>query len=76
VTQNSWGSSAELGSFAWAIQQAAITPEADVIAAADGLQIKMDGATAGSTAWLSRPWSPRGWHPQQPQQPDRTLGWS
>lgn len=49
VTQNTWGTSADVGSFARAIQQANITPGDDVIAVADGLQINVDGASPSST---------------------------
>jgi hypothetical protein len=49
VTQNTWGTSADVGSFAWAIEQANTSTGADVIAVADGLQINVDGANASST---------------------------
>ncbi len=49
VTQNTWGTTSDVGSFAWAIEQANLTNGADVIAVADGLQIDVDAATATSS---------------------------
>jgi hypothetical protein len=49
VTQNTWGSTSDVGSFAWAIEQANLSGGADVIAVADGLQIDVDAATATSS---------------------------
>lgn len=49
VTQNTWGTNTDEGSFAWAIEQANSSGGPDVIAVADGLQINVDAATATST---------------------------
>jgi hypothetical protein len=49
VTQNTWGTSADVGSFACAIAQANSTAGADLIAVADGLQIEIDEAIATSS---------------------------
>jgi hypothetical protein len=51
VTQNTWGASGEVGSFAWAIHQANLHAGADVISVADGLQISVDGADATSSPY-------------------------
>lgn len=49
VTQAHWGSSSDVGSFAWAIDQANSSAGADVIRITDGLQILVDDATPTSS---------------------------
>ncbi len=46
VTQGTWGTNTDVGSFAWAIHQANLNAGADVISVANGLQISVDGSTA------------------------------
>ena len=48
VTKDKWGTSADEGSFAWAIEQANLSGGPDVIAVTDGLQINVDDAIATS----------------------------
>lgn len=48
VTRAGWGTGADVGSFAWAIEQANLNAGADVISVAAGLQISVDGATETS----------------------------
>ena len=57
VTQNTWGTTTDVGSFAWAIDQANTTPGVDTISIASGLEIDVDAGpplTAPNTAWLAR----------------------
>ena len=56
VTQNTWGTTADVGSFAWAIEQANTTPGVDTINVAAGLEINVDNAApaAGTNTWLAR----------------------
>ena len=56
VIQNTWGTPSEVGSFAWAIDQANTQAGVDTINVAAGLQINVDNATAaaGTTTWLAR----------------------
>jgi hypothetical protein len=48
VTLDTWGTTTDVGSFAWAIEQANNSGGPDVISVADGLQINVDEAIATS----------------------------
>ena len=53
VNQSSWGNSAVVNSFAWALAQANANPGLDTIDITAGLAIDVDAATAESGGWLS-----------------------
>jgi hypothetical protein len=56
VTQNTWGTTADVGSFAWAIDQANTQAGVDTINVTPGLEISIDGAApaTGTNTWLAR----------------------
>jgi hypothetical protein len=56
VTQNTWGTVGDVGSFAWAVDRANNQTGADIIRVAAGLEINVDAATpvsGGTSNWLA-----------------------
>ncbi len=53
VSENTWGNSSTLNSFAWALAQANGNLGADTISIQPGLAINVDGATPVSGGWLT-----------------------
>jgi hypothetical protein len=63
VSASDWGTTTQVNSFAWALDQANSTPGADTISITPGLAINVDNATEISGGWLTPsratapPWS-------------------
>lgn len=57
VTSSVWGTASNVGSFAWAVDQANSNPGVDTIRVQSGLNINVDDAATvqgGSSAWLAK----------------------
>jgi hypothetical protein len=53
VSASDWGTTTQVNSFAWALDQANSTPGADTISITPGLAINVDNATEISGGWLT-----------------------
>ncbi|MFM8174000.1 MAG: hypothetical protein ACKN81_10700, partial [Pirellulaceae bacterium] len=57
MTSSVWGTASDVGSFAWAVDQANSNPGVDTIRVQSGLHINVDDAVTvpgGSHAWLAK----------------------